>query len=152
MRALKNDPGKKLPGRTSTFLAILVCSLMAVFMLVPKAHAQYRASLRGVVSDPTTAVIPGATVTLTNTETGEKQVHTTDENGIYNFNALPPGHFSITVVRDGFQQHVVNDVQIIPEQPNALNIQLQLGQESQTVTVVGSDIPAIDTEIGRAHV
>lgn len=146
MRALKNDPGKKLPGRTSTFLPILVCSLMAVFMLVPKAHAQYRASLRGVVSDPTTAVIPGATVTLTNTETGEKQVHTTDENGIYNFNALPPGHFSITVVRDGFQQHVVNDVQIIPEQPNALNIQLQLGQESQTVTVVGSDIPAIDTE------
>ena len=56
----------------------------------PAAQAQYRASLRGVVSDPTGAVIPGATVTLTNTETSEKQVSTTGDSGIYSFNALPP--------------------------------------------------------------
>ena len=111
----------------------------------PAAQAQYRASLRGVVSDPTGAVIPGATVTLTNTETSEKQVSTTDDSGIYNFNALPPGKFSLTVERDGFQKKVVDGVQIIPEQPNALNLKLEIGQSSQTVTVNGSEIPALDT-------
>ena len=52
----------------------------------------------------------------------------------------------ITVDMPGFQKQVVNDVQIIPEQPNALNIKLQLGQATQTVTVSGSDTPALDTE------
>jgi hypothetical protein len=112
----------------------------------PAAQAQYRASLRGVVSDPTGAVIPGATVTLTNTETAEKQVSTTDDSGIYNFNALPPGKFLLTVERAGFQKNVVDNVQIIPEQPNALNITLQIGEANQTVTVNGSEIPALDTE------
>jgi hypothetical protein len=121
-------------------------SLAAILLLVPAADAQYRASLRGVVTDPQGAVIPGATVTLTNTETNEKQVSTSDASGIYNFNALPPARFLITVDMAGFQKQVVNDVQIIPEQPNALNIKLELGQATQTVTVSGSETPALDTE------
>jgi Carboxypeptidase regulatory-like domain len=137
--------------RTSRF-ALHVASagamavLLVAFFAVPAARAQYRASLRGVVSDPTGAVIPGATVTLTNTETAEKQVSTTDDSGIYNFNALPPGKFSLTVERDGFQKKVVDGVQIIPEQPNALNLKLEIGGDSTTVTVNGSQIPALDTE------
>jgi hypothetical protein len=132
--------------RKSAFWAISFFSFTALLLLVPALHAQYRASLRGVVSDPQGAVVPGATVTLTNTETNEKQKSTSDGSGLYNFNALPPGHFLITVERDGFQKQVISDVQIIPEQPNALNIQLQLGQATQTVTVNGSDTASLDTE------
>ena len=47
--------------------------------------------------------------------------------------------------KPGFQKQVVDNYQIIPEQPNALNLQLQLGQASQTVTVNGSEVPALDT-------
>ena len=107
-------------GLQAAFAGAVVIMFLACFV-GPAAQAQFRASLRGVVSDPTGAVIPGATVTLTNVDTSEKQVSTTDDSGIYNFNALPPGKFSLTVERDGFQKKVVDDVQIIPEQPNALN-------------------------------
>ena len=121
----------------AAFAGAVAIMFLACFV-GPAAQAQFRASLRGVVSDPTGAVIPGATVTLTNADTSEKQVSTTDDSGIYNFNALPPGKFSLTVERDGFQKKVVDDVQIIPEQPNALNLKLEIGQASQTVTVNGS--------------
>src|SRR5271163_998884 len=124
--------------RYLAFLAI-VCAVSLT------AQAQFRASLRGVVSDSTGAVIPGATVTLANGDTGEKLVSTSDDSGIYNFNALPPGHFSLTVERDGFEKQVIDDVQIIPEQPNALNIKLQIGEATQTVNVNGSQLPALDT-------
>src|SRR5258708_36078078 len=83
----------------------LLGALVVVFLscvLAPLSHAQYRASLRGVLSDATGAIIPGATVTLVNTETGEKKVSTSDANGLYDFEALPPGRFSLTVERDGF--------------------------------------------------
>src|SRR5277367_3990770 len=129
-----------------TAFAGVVAILFLSCLVGPVAQAQFRASLRGVVSDPTGAVIPGATVTLTNVETSEKQVSTTDDSGIYNFNALPPGKFSLTVERNGFQKRVIDNVQIIPEQPNALNLQLQVGEASQSVTVNGSNIPALDTE------
>ena len=119
------------------FAGAVVIMFLSCFV-GPAAQAQFRASLSGVVSDPTGAVIPGATVTLTNTGTSEKQVSTTADSGIYSFNALPPAKFSLTVERDGFQKKVVDDVQIIPEQPNALNITLQIGEASQTVTVNGS--------------
>ncbi len=135
-----------LSSSIKRFSSTFLLSLAAILLLVPAAHAQYRASLRGVITDPQGAIVPGATVTLTNTETNEKQVSTSDGSGIYNFNALPPAHFLITVDMPGFQKQVVNDVQIIPEQPNALNIQLQLGQATQTVTVNGSETPALDTE------
>jgi hypothetical protein len=138
------------PCRISRFVHRIAFAGAAAIMFLscfagPAAQAQYRASLRGVVSDPTGAVIPGATVTLTNVDTSEKQVSTTDDSGIYNFNALPPGKFSLTAERDGFQKKVVDGVQIIPEQPNALNLTLEIGQASQTVTVNGSEIPALDT-------
>lgn len=125
--------------------SLLIVAAVAVMIFVPGAEAQYRGSLRGTVNDPQGAVIPGATVTLTNNDTGEKMVSTSDPNGIYNFNALPPGHFTITAERDGFQKQVVNNVQIIPEQPNSLNLQLQVGQATQTVTVNGSEASALDT-------
>jgi len=132
------------PRRALPFL-LLLCA-MAMALLVPAAHGQYKASIRGVVSDATGAVIPGATVTLVDTATQEKKVTTSDNAGIYSFNALPPDHFAITVEKTGFKKQSVDDVQIIPEQANALNLQLEIGDEAQTVTVNGSEAATLDTE------
>jgi len=73
-------------------LLILILS----FCTLP-VYAQYRASIQGVVTDPTGAVVSGATLTLTNLETNQKLIATSDDNGIYNFNALPSSRYSITV-------------------------------------------------------
>ncbi|HEX4020936.1 MAG TPA: carboxypeptidase regulatory-like domain-containing protein [Acidobacteriaceae bacterium] len=109
-------------------------------------YAQYRASIQGVVTDPTGAVVPGATVTLTDNATNHVQTSTTSNSGIYTFNALPPSHFTLTVERQGFKKKTLSDVQIIPEQANALNVQLEIGESSQSVTVSGASTPLLDTE------
>src|SRR5690349_5366752 len=109
------------------------------------ANAQFRASLRGTVTDPTGAAVPGATVTLTNTATNQKVVATTDANGIYQFSALQPAPYSLSVEHAGFKTRTLEHVQIIPEQLNALDLQLDLGDVQQTVTVSGT-VQTLDTE------
>jgi copper(I)-binding protein len=132
------------PGRAFSFLSLFCALVMSLAVSV--AHAQYRTSIQGVVSDPTGAVIPGATLTLTNDGTNEKQVRTSDGNGIYNFNALPPDTFTLVVTKDGFQEKDLVKLQLNPEQANSVNVQLTLGAATQTVTVNASTEPAIDTE------
>ena len=66
-------------------VVLLVVSIVASSGLV---QAQFRTSIQGVVTDSTGAVVPGATLTLTNPATGEKQVRVSDNSGVFNFNAL----------------------------------------------------------------
>src|SRR5258707_3775927 len=111
-------------------LLVVLLSLCAV-----STYAQYRASIQGVVTDPQGAVVSGATVTLKNLDTNQTLTATTDDNGIYNFNALPSSKYSLTVEKAGFKQKVLGNVGVIPEQANALNIQLEVGQATESVTV-----------------
>src|SRR5208337_1747894 len=124
--------------------ALLLAALACV--LVPAAHAQYRTSIQGEVTDQEGAVIPDATLTLKNMSTNETVVRKSDQVGVFNFDALPADHFTLTVERQGFKTKILNDLQLIPEQPNALNVQLELGVASETVTVNAALTPAVDTE------
>src|ERR1700751_3345744 len=131
--------------RMSSFLAV---SGMAIFVLclTSSAVAQFRTSIQGVVTDPTGAVIPGATLILRDLGTNQMITRTSDDSGVYNFNALPPDQFSLTVQKDGFQKKVLDQLQLTPEQTNGVNITLLPGEVSTTVTVNGSTQPALDTE------
>jgi hypothetical protein len=129
-------------SRRAVSLALLLAVIVSSAVLV---QAQYRAALRGTVTDPQGAVVEGATVTLTNKDTGNAMVSTSNGNGIYQFNALPPAPYKLTVEHQGFKQKSLEDVQIIPEQPNTLNLQLDVGEVQQTVTVSGTT-ETLDTE------
>ena len=109
------------------------------------ANAQFRASLRGTVTDPQGAAVPGATVTLTNMSTNQKMVTTSDANGIYQFSALQPTPYSLSAEHQGFKTRTLEHVQIIPEQLNSLDLQMDLGEVQQTVTVSGT-VQTLDTE------
>ena len=100
----------------------------------------------GVVTDPSGAVVPGATVTLTDTSTNHTDTATTTAAGVYTFNALPPNNFTLTVTATGFKKKTLNNVQILPEQANSVNVQLALGASAQTVTVNGSQASLLNTE------
>jgi len=115
-------------------------------VLVCAAQAQYRASIQGVVTDPQGAAVTGATVTLKNLETGQTQKATTNDSGIYNFNGLPPSPYTITIEKAGFKKKVLENVGVIAEQANAVNIALEIGQITDSVTVNGDSTPLIDTE------
>src|SRR6267378_4185694 len=130
---------------TSKSVLRFVLVLSSLFFLTLSAHAQYRASLRGTVTDPQGNVVVGTTVTLTNTDTNATLVSTSDDNGIYQFNALPPAPYRLAVEHPGFKKKVLEHVQIIPEQPNALDLPLEVGDVQQTVTV-SETTQALDTE------
>src|ERR1700740_1742632 len=106
------------------FAVVTFCALFCATL----AQAQFRASLRGTVTDPQGGAVTGAKVTLTNTDTNQNLVSTSDANGVYQFNVLPPAPYRLTVEKTGFTKKVLDRVQIIPEQPNSLDVQLELGQ------------------------
>src|SRR5215469_15792851 len=136
--------------RASLFLPLFALVLGSLFLAIP-AQAQYRTSIQGVVTDPSGAVIPGATLTLTNTATGQTLVRQSDDVGVYNFNALPAAHFRLEAEKKGFQKKVLDNLQLIPEQPNAVNVQLDLGEETLTVNVDASSLPLVDTETASVN-
>ena len=130
-------------GKVSAFgLTMLAC----LYVVAPLATAQYRASIQGTVTDVQGATVAGATITLVNQETGQSLKAQSNENGIYNFNALPPSKFTITVEKAGFKSKVIKDIGVISEQANGVNIQLEVGTATESVTVNGNEVPLIDTE------
>lgn len=126
---------RNMTGRAPVLAALVMGALLVCF--APAAQAQFRASLSGTVTDPSGALIPGATVTLVDTATNYTQTATSNASGIYTFNALPPAPYRLTVTKEGFKTKVLEHVQIIPEQENGLNLQLEVGGAAQTVTVSG---------------
>jgi Carboxypeptidase regulatory-like domain len=125
-------------------LLILILSFCAL-----STYAQYRAGIQGVIVDPQGAVIEGATVTLTSKETSISKMAASDSSGVYNFLSLAPGHYTITVEKGGFKKRVLEDVVVAAEQTQAVNIALEVGEVTQSVTVSAEVAPAIDTETGN---
>jgi hypothetical protein len=126
--------------------------VVVLFCFSLLAQAQYRTAIQGVVTDASGAVIPGATLTLTNPATGEKQVRTSDSAGVYNFNALPAAaRFNLEVTKDGFQKKIIDNLQLVPDEANAVNVQLAVGATSQTVQVNAESEPLLDTETASVN-
>jgi hypothetical protein len=108
-----------------------------------EANAQFSSSLEGVVTDPTGAVVPEATVTLTNTDTGVSQVATTGSRGEYRFLSVAPGPYEVTASGKGFASHKVA-IRLQTEQTLNVPFALSLSSQSQTVEVT-DQAPVLDT-------
>lgn len=127
---------------------LLPAVMLAALLFAPLAHAQYRAGIQGTVTDSQGATVAGATVTVTANDTQLTQTTTTDANGVYSVNRLAPGLYTVTAEKTGFQKNVTNTVNVQAEQVRSLDLVLQVGQVSQSVTVNGSQLPDINTESG----
>ncbi len=128
-------------------VSVVACLIFSAAM----AHAQYRTSIQGVVTDPTGAVVPGAHLTLITPATGQKQVRDSDAAGVFNFNALAAAKFRLEVEKDGFQKKVIDNLELIPEQANSITVQLMIGASSTTVNVDASAAPLLDTETASVN-
>jgi len=131
----------------SSGVSRLVCvvALAVISMLSGRALAQFNASLSGTVQDSTGAVIPGATVTLTNKATNQVQTEISNETGFYRFGSLPPGEFTATTSAAGFKANTLSSVSLLAETPRNLNITLETGGASETVTVNADEVPVLQT-------
>ncbi len=136
------------PSPNTRFGRLLLAASAALVCTLPVA-AQYNASIQGTVTDTTGAAIPGAQVSVTDTETNRTLQATSNDSGTFSINQLPPSTYRVQVTRDGFTPKQLNNVKILAEQANALNVQLQAGGATQTVTVNAADKPLIDTQTGQ---
>lgn len=93
----------------------------------------------GTVADPTGAVVPNATVTITNTATGAVRTTTSQENGSYRLDAIDPGTYNLEVSASGFTNAKSENIVVASAQTAEVNLQLAVGGASATVSVVGSD-------------
>lgn len=118
---------------------------VAFLAAVPALYAQFAASLSGTVTDANQAVIPGATVTLSNPATGEQKITTTNETGLYKFSELAAGNYTVIVTANGFKDQTYSDVAVSAELPRSLDVKLAVGPAAQTVTVNGEETPILDT-------
>src|SRR5262252_2470964 len=92
-------------------------------------------TISGTVEDPTKALIPGVTVTATNTGTGVISTTVSNEAGVYNFPSLLPGTYKVTAELAGFQTETYTDVQLGNAQQLRLNFSLKVAGGNTAVEV-----------------
>ena len=103
-----------------------------------------RGSITGKVVDPQNAVVPGAAVVVTNTATNVSGHATTNQTGYFEVGFLLPGSYSVSVESSGFKKFVQTGITLDTGDRLALNLQLEIGQTSQSVEV-SADAPLLDT-------
>lgn len=100
-----------------------------------------QASISGVVSDSSGLALPAATVTIKSVETGSVRTLITDEAGRYSAPGLGVGQYQVTAAKEGFTQSQKTGITLVVGQENAVNLTLNVGEISQTVTVEASAAP-----------
>jgi hypothetical protein len=119
-----------------------------IFVLCPAitANAQFRAVMQGSVTDAHGAAVVGATLTLINNETNRTQQSTSSDEGFYRFDRLPPGKYMLVVEHAGFKKAVSGNVDVKAEEAQGINIQLEVGEITDTVTVSSELAEQLNTE------
>src|ERR1051326_1977603 len=123
----------------SCVVALLACPALATL-----SGQEFRATITGHVTDQSGAAVPNVAVQLKNLGTNEAASATTDSTGNYTIPFLRPGLYTITVEAAGFKKYVRGDVTLNVGQTAAINIALELGQVTESVTVSG-DVLLLDS-------
>ncbi len=115
-------------------------------IVVPKtAFKNGKSAIYGVVTDANKAVVPNATVVITNSETQASFTLKTNEEGVFLQTDLAAGKYSVKVLANGFKSSIVNEIKLEAEKIVEVNIVLEVGSVSQVVTVAADSSVTIDT-------
>lgn len=129
-----------------------VCCLLIATLTAGSVFAQNAntGEIKGTVTDPSSAVVAGVTVTVTNVETGVSSVTTTNSAGIYDVPSIQTGAYTITFAKTGFKDLVRKGI-ALQVQTIGIDIALQLGSASESITVT-QEAPLLETETSDQHV
>jgi carboxypeptidase family protein len=124
----------------------VVVGLVAALCLlpVPLGAQAVTGTILGNITDTSGAVMPGVTVTLTNSGTGLQRVVVTDSNGEYTAPSLPTGRYLVKAELPGFKTVSVPDADLGVDQRVRINMKLEVGAVEESITVTGSS-PIVQT-------
>jgi outer membrane receptor protein involved in Fe transport len=123
--------------------------VLALLVAMPLWSQTNKGSISGTIFDPSGAVLPGATVTITNIGTGHKIVLVTTDKGAYQAPNLDPVEYRIEVEAPGFRKASVDRVKVDTATPATANLTLQIGSRSDVVQVTAT-MPLVNAESGVA--
>lgn len=127
---------------TAVWISILLLS-------VPPSWTQSFASLHGSVTDPSGAAVPKAKVRLIRSSDNSEQAAVTDQQGSYSFSQVAPGTYRVVVDAQGFEAYEKVGLQLLANETSTLNVQLQIAQIQQSVTVQAQPIGQCVAPLGR---
>ncbi|MDA1306829.1 MAG: TonB-dependent receptor [Acidobacteria bacterium] len=136
------------------FRRLCALALVAFCALSGQAFAQSQAingTIEGTVKDASGAVLPGVTVTVTNTDTGTSRVVVTNESGVFRAPLLQLGRFTVKAELSGFSTYEQTGIGLVAGQTVVLNVALRVGGLTESVTV-SADAAVVDlgkTDVGR---
>lgn len=145
----KLNANRKRERIRPTFLlfSLMLCLAFVVGAQLSFAQTTGSATLRGVVKDPKGAVVPSATVTLTNESTKDERTATTNDEGGFVFSALTPGTYSVKVEGQGFKTATQSGIAVETSTTRSLDISMEIGQQTETVVVTTQE-NQLQTETG----
>ena len=131
----------------ATYLAVLL-AVFAVQSGSGRLQAQtFYGSVVGTVTDPTGAIVSGATVKITNLGTNETKSEKTNNSGEFSFASLVPANYKLEVAAAGFKSFVRNPVDVAVDSTTRVNAAMQVGASYETVEV-NTNAPLLQTETG----
>ena len=148
---LRPERMHSLRVKSNSFLGVGIFILLLVLGALTAQAQQTTGSINGMVKDAQSAVIPGASVKATNTDTGFVRTAITDDYGAYNIQYLPVGKYKVNVEASGFQKFEQQNLSVSVDSAQTLLITLEIGAETQTITVTEAP-PLVNTstaELGR---
>src|SRR5437879_3385518 len=120
------------------WLAAALAAMVLACNIQPVIGQVLYGSLIGNVTDPTGSLIPNATVTITAKDTGTQRETKTDDAGRYSFVNVLPGKYDVKVSATGFKSLTKTDTDVVPSSIGRVDVALEVGQMSDTITVTGS--------------
>jgi hypothetical protein len=124
---------------------MLLCCLV-LWQSRPLYAQTITGSVRGIVTDPSGAIVKKAGVTVSNTATGVANATVSDGAGLYNFQFLPIGTYVVTATAPGFDTTSVRPFALEIDQIATVNVRLQVGTASTTVNVSSELSPILNSE------
>jgi len=132
-------------GVISFALVLLLCAL--------NLYGQSLTSVSGTVTDPSGALVAGATITLTNMATGSQRQDKSDSSGRYSFAQIQPGKYKISATATGFAGVDFSNVELLVNTPATVNIAFEkLGAISEVISVTAEavQVNTTDASLGNA--
>ncbi len=133
---------------TKTFACLAISGLFALIGAATVFGQGTSGTITGVVTDPSGAVVPNATVTVLDQGKGVDFNLKSNEAGVYYVTSLIPGKYTVTVTAKGFKTYVNKDLVLTVNQTLRIDVAMELGSETQTITVEAA-APLVNTEEGR---